>query len=305
MLLPPEASQVAARLVREIARVRQERKALRLTLRAVGSLFGCERGEIFLYRRAGNRLYRSASLTENEVWASELVMAFFRNEKPPLPHNAIMAPVRAGDRIIGVIALGKDDGFKPGTGKIVTEMLRIVGSQLGYRRELSESGSEVAIARAILSGVAPGNVVYRVFHLLRRFIDYDHGATLVGMLDDGRGRILARQVSWTSGKSNIVGTVFPFGWSALPAETKAFIVSGEQERLRESLGSLRESASPPRQSILAGSICAEGRTRAFVEVSSQQANFFVDKDVRTLSRFLPYLMWCLKAYTDNSGGHHE
>jgi hypothetical protein len=311
MLLPLEASQVAARLVREISRVRQERKVFKLSLRKIASLLGCRQASVFLHRRATGSLYKATSLSEKETWDTRLLESFYQNERPLLPGDVIMAPVRAGELVTGVMALRKPGGFARGDGKTVTEILRIAGGELGLRRRLSLCTSRARIGEAILEGVGAKNVAYRVLHQLRRFIDYDHGATVVARLDEGRGaggragqgRVVARQVAWTAGKSGIVGAGAAVAWDASHEEVGI---------LPEIAGAgpagpitVPDSGAPAKQSVLLGWLARRDRALGCVELASTRPGFFVDNDIPILRGFLPYLRWCIEELVADPGGRDE
>jgi hypothetical protein len=293
MRLSQEASEIVTRLAKQIPDVREERKAFALILDGLASLCDCTRGTLFLHRRRSDTLYKVRSLKDAETWDMKTVIEFYRNEKPELREDTIMAPVRAGEDVVGVVALARDGGFKRGAGKIATEILRIAGKMLGSRRHVALLETESAMAGAVLRGVAPKDVTYRIFHVLRRFIDYNHGATLLERVDDNTCRVVARQVAWTEGKSDIVGGTCPFPWQELFPESQGLVPSRDVVMTDYAFTHVREEGSPARLSVMVGPLVHLGHLIGCVEVSSTRANFFVDKDTLILSRFLPYLCWCL------------
>ncbi len=305
MRLSPEVSQVVARLTKEIHGVRHERKVFSLTLRSAVSLFGCDAGAIYAYQRSRDALDKAKAIGSGEPWDPDTVMRFFRNDKPLLEPTTIMAPVRSGGTVIGVMALWKSDGFEPGVGKTATEILRIVAAMLESRRHHAVLTAESAIAGALMAGVEAKNVAYRILHQVRRFIDYDHGATLTAKVDDTTGRVVARQVAWTKGRSAVVGMEVPVTWGDLPVGFSGIVTSSDLTPVWETLVAIREDASPPKRSILAASLGSRGDTIGCVEVSSRRTDFFLDKDTEILGRFLPYLSWCLRQLHANPGGQHE
>jgi hypothetical protein len=263
-------------------------------LEGLASLLDSNKGTLFLYRRARAALYKVRSLGDEESWDMDTVMRFYLNEKPDLPSDTIMAPVRAGERVVGVLALSRSAGFEPGAGKVATEILRIAGRLLGSRRRVALAEAEAAIGGAVLKRVRPKDIVYRIFHALRRFIDYDHGATLLARATGGTGYITARQTAWGGGKSDIVGETVDFLWEVLPAGERVFVISEPEDALGEVLAAIREEGSPPKRSLMMGVLAEDGVHIGCVEVSSTRVNFFMDNDTRVLSRFLPYLCWCLR-----------
>jgi GAF domain-containing protein len=302
MRLSPRASQSVAELIREIARIREQRKVFALALRSLGALLECSRGALFLYKRSTGKLYKVTSLSEHESWNMETLTAFFRNERPDLDLNVVMAPVRVGPTVVGVATLMKEGPIEPGAGKVATEILGIVGVMLACRREMAVSMSESGTSRAVLRGVGPKDVAYRVFHVLRRFIDYDHGATLIGRLDQYRGRVVARQVAWTKGKSEIVGKVLSFTWGSLAKEFSMIDDRDEQSELYQAVAAASEEASPPKLSAIVVPLYDGPHLLGCLEVSSSRRDFFVDRDAQLLSRFVPHILWCLRGLTTENGG---
>ena len=294
MQLSPDLSQALAGLIKQVAGVREERKVWSLTLDALVSRFEATTGAVLLYRRSGGDLHKVRSLGCGETWRMDTLLAFFKNRKPELDPDTIMAPVRAGTCVVGVLALGRQGGFRRGAGREVTEILRCVEQWTGCRRELAVERAVCAVGQAVLGGVKPKDITYRILHQLRRFIDYDHGATVLGLVDEGTGHVLARQVAWTKGKSDLVGSTVPIGWADLPPGPDAAILSQGASSLWDTLEGVRESGSPPKQSIVMAPLTDRDERPGLIEISSTTPGFFLDKDTATLSRFFPYLAWCVR-----------
>jgi hypothetical protein len=305
MHLPSEASQAAVKMLKAVSRVREDRKVFALVLEGLAGLYACESGTIFTFRRATGELHKVTSLKTGETWDMEAVLSFFRNEKPFLPTDTIMAPVRSGPEVIGVVALRKSAGFERGAGRIATEILKLVGSVLAVRQEIAVSTAESSIARAALAGVSPKDVIYRALHQLRRFIDHSHGGTVIAKHDDRTGMVAARQVAWTKGKSQIVGARLPIMWQDLPLAFVDVVSGSAHTSVWEALASVREAGSPPKRSMLVASLQAEGDIIGCIELASRQVDFFLDKDKTVLSRFLSYLSWCLTQVQSKPGGRDE
>ncbi len=301
MLLSPGVSHMLAGLLKQVTRVREERKVWSLTLGALASHFEATAGAAFLYRRSHGDLCKVTSFGPGEPWHEDTLLAFFHNRKPDLDANTIMAPVRVGTRVVGVLALGGAKAFRRGAGREATEILKYVGQWTGCRKELAVGRAECAVGKAVLGHVKPKDVIYRVLHQLRRLIAYDHGATVVGALDGGGGRVIARQVAWTRGRSDLVGGTVSIRWEDVPPGPDASILTQSTSSLWDTLGRLREAASPPKESIIIGQLNDNGRRLGLVEISSSTSDFFLDDDTATLSRFLPYLAWCVRCIGDTPG----
>jgi hypothetical protein len=209
--------------------------------------------------------------------------------------------------VVGVLALGRGRGFRRGTGREATEILKVVGQWMGCRRDLAVERAVGAIGKAALGHVKPKDVAYRILHQLRRFVDYDHGATVLGALDEGTGCLLARQVAWTKGRSGLVGETVSIGWEDLPPGPNASVLTQATSSLWDVLDRVREEKSPPKKSIIIGPLTDDDEMLGLIEMSSSTSGFFLDNDIATLSRFLPYLTWCVRRMRDipeSTGGSH-
>jgi hypothetical protein len=308
MRLPPDASQVVVGIVKEAARAADWRKAFILLLRGMLALFDCDAGAVFLYRRSKDCLYKAKAVGD-AAWDTGILLSFYRNLKPALPADTIMAPVRRGNEVIGVMVLRRQGEFPRGAGRIATEALKIVGGVLAERRRTALAYAENGISGAILRGLPWKDVTYRVFHQLRRFIDYDHSATLWLRTGEREGTVVARQVAWTKGKSRNVGLTAGLPWEAI-GELSSPAVLGESGSVNgrqawEPLRSHVEDGAPPKRSALVGRLTAGEALAGCVEIAGSRPNFFLDKDITVLSRFLPHLSWCLAQSHANPGGCHE
>lgn len=296
MRLSPEASQVVARIVKVLWGVAEDRKIFALLLDEIASLFDCTRGAVFLHKRASDSLHKVKSLSEGERWDETTLMQFFRNQKPALAADAIMAPVRVGDDVVGVLALGKDAALAEGAGKVATEILRVVGRSLGARRRMMVLVDANRHARALAEGVTPKNVAYRIFHGMRRFIDYDHGATLVAKMDDDTWRVIARQVAWGKGKSDIVGRTLGFAWPRIQDGASTVLHGETCGAPWTPLAALREEASPEKGSSMVAVFTSGERPIGLVELASTRSGFFRQSDVAVVEAYRPCLTLCLSGW---------
>jgi hypothetical protein len=294
-----------AGLLKELATVHEERKALSIILKTTASVLGCECGTIFLHRRAKAGLHKVKSLRGAETWDIGVVESFYRNEKPGLPADVVMAPLRVGKHVVGVLALRKAGEFERGAGRVATEILKTAGSVLGWRKEIAYGTAENSVAQAALRGVAAKDIVYRVFHQLRRFIDYDHGGTLLEQTAEGSGRIVARQIAWTEGKSGIVGRHVAIPWSDIRVASPTITTAADRPDLWPSIVSMSEETAPPKRSALIGLVRCEAAVCGLIEVSSRRPDFFVDSDAEIFARFIPYVSWALSELRTQPGGKYE
>jgi hypothetical protein len=302
MNAPSEASRAAIRLLKQASRVHEDRKVLALALDAIASFLDCPDGSVFVYHRASGCFGHVKSLRSKTSWDLAVVREFYFNRRPALPEGIIMAPVRAGGNVVGVMVLSKPGGLPRGAGSTATGILRVLGMELGYRRSLAIIEAECGVARAVLRGVAPLDVAYRVFHQVRRFIGYNHGATLVAKTDENGAMVVARQVAWTKGKSSLVGRALPFQWSELRTGEPCLHGSHDGGGIETAMALIKEETSPPKLSVITCPLGSHGDIIGCAEISSSTPDFFVDDDLRIVSRFRAYLSWCLVQVRKQKGG---
>jgi GAF domain len=313
VVLSDEAARVVAELAKAIPAVREERKVFALVLVAIARLFGADGGAIYIYKRGTGQLHKVKALARavakpglassaapdgasSRPWDVGTIARFFRNEKPVLDASVVMAPVRVAKEVVGVLALERDDGLAPGAGKSATEIVKIVGGILAGRKRVAELEAEASVAQAITAGVDAKDVAYRVLHQLRRFIDYDHGATLIQRTADAAGRVIARQVAWSKGRSSIVGSSVDIPWADLPREPVIVARPQMTAELWDWLPALREAGAPEKGSGLVALIASRRGCLGLIELAASREDFFRESDIGIVEEYVPHLAWCLGAW---------
>lgn len=297
MVLPNRVAQELVLVIKQICRspvfasgMGEEHTLLKLILRAIHNCFDCDASSLFLWKRSKSSLTKVCGIGDYE-WDDRFLVAFFHNQKPQLPEQIVMAPLRRGRMVAGVVALARKRGFQKGVGRIATEFLKITGCFLGMAEESRIQKMCFRLNQAISSGVNPKDVIYRIMHDLRKLIDYDHGATLLLRKDSFSGVVVARQVGWKKGKSEIVGRMIKIDWSDWFREVR---VIDEDQRLIESVTDLCEKDGPLKKQSIVGFILDDDEPMGLFEIGSSQSDFFVDKDLRIVERFLPIVQICVR-----------
>ncbi len=304
-MLPDAIAREMLSLIKEVCRnpvflcgKGEERTLLNLALRSIHRSFQCDASSMFLWKRSRSILTKVCG-NGDYCWDSETLVAFFHNTKPHLPEDIVMAPVRRGENVIGVLALWKSDGFEKGVGKIATEFLRIFGCLLGLALQSRISNMCLRLNQAMSSSVSTKDILYRAMHDLRRLIDYDHGATLLLRNGASSGYVFARQVAWKKGKSDIVGRMIDIDWEAFGARTARLVRDGP---IMDLLKELSEEDAPAKKSSIVAFIFEGDEPIALFEIASARFDFFVDNDLMIVERFLPIVDVCAKSLKNDRGG---
>ncbi len=304
MQLPDYVCRTVVATAKQMLAAKDERKALVLMLRGIKETFECDAVAAYLYKRSRQRLFKASGIGNFE-WHEPTVLTFFFNLKPPLPAEVLMAPLRRGNRVIGVVTLYRHRRFPSGVGKLVTEALKILGGLIGIRYENKVFASAQRLLDLELEGKDPKDVCYRIMHDLRRFIDYDHGASLILREGAETGRVVARQLAWQKRKSNIIGRPIRVDWKL--GEQERIHTLGSQDADNDLVRVVREDDSPAKRSCLVGYLVAyrwnTPETIGCIELGSKQQNFFLDSDRAILEQFLSVTALC--AVRLRKGEAHE
>ncbi len=291
MELPGDIGLGLVNVAKQVLEVRYERKAFSLILRWLTQTFKCHASAAFIYKRSEGRLYKACGVGEYD-WGGGALLEFFYNRRPQLPSEVVMAPLRRGRQVIGVTALAGYDGFPRGVGKAATEALSFLGRMLGLKWEERVALAFFRSVEAMMRGRSAKDICYLVMHELRRFIDYDHGSSLIVRENSHTGRIVTRQVAWQSGKSDIVGKAIEIDWEDLGTGRIACFEDCRGQLFEDA----REKSSPPVRSCLLAPLLRwiHGKPHAIglFSIASKQANFFLDNDRKVLEKFIPVLTLC-------------
>ena len=90
-----------------------------------------------------------------------------------------------------------------------------------------------------------------------------------------------------------MGKLVPVAWADLKVGVSVVSEPYRVPSLAEAIRAATEAGSPPKLSSMVGVLGFGSEIVGCVEVSSRRSMFFVGKDTRILSRFAPYLTWCL------------
>jgi hypothetical protein len=288
MRLSSEADRAIVEFLESSARMREDRKTYALILKLAAGMYDCPGGAVYAYKRASGTLHKLKSLGASDRWDPDTLAAFYENRRPRLESNVIMAPLRVGRQVSGVLALSRESGFPPGAGKELSRMLRVMGTVLGARRGRAVASAETAVARAMAKGLNHRDLLYRILHSLRRFIDYNHGATVLRQGPPGGSVIIARQVAWSAMKSDLVGSAVDLGPIRSGPRVRILNSLREAGEAGRVLISLSEKGAPPPASCVVA-----GLFPGFLVIASDREGFFAGEDVEIIGDFAPYVTRCI------------
>lgn len=235
----------------------------------------------------------------------DAVRAFAAHEKPALPENLLLAPVRVHGRLTAVVGTGKDDGvFELGTGHHLNQLCALLATELMRREEGRVSEVLLRIKEDILRELRARDLTYQILHGMRELVDYDHSSALL-IHDRAAGvlRVQAEQIAWAKAKSRDIDRELKLSPSLAedlrlrgerivsrqegqvdPAAALILEPSGE---LAEILAYAAEEEAPAPTSTLCAPLVDQGELLGLLRVAALRRSPFNRWDARVVSRFLP------------------
>jgi nitrogen-specific signal transduction histidine kinase len=200
--------------------VREDRNALRLSLRRTCEHFKVEDGCIAVVAPDGSREELVAVIPRGGKWDAACLAAFIQKQRPRIPPNIIMAPIHRRGRLWAVLALRGEQPFEIPSSYIA---LRRVSKLISESIELVDWQRNIEVRsqidRKMLEQLRPQDLFYQILHGLRSLTHYDHSsALLICNRRENALELVAEQIAWLKGKSRRIGLKLPLAddlWALL------------------------------------------------------------------------------------------
>lgn len=203
------------RMLREMAShledVRDEDRLFRYALRAAQEHFAGAHACLAALPpgRAGVELL--CELPSGSAWDRSLIGSFLRGERPKVPFDQLIVPVRRRGRRWAALILRRREGeFERGEGRelglVAAEVTELL-DRIDRERVLEVRGR---IDRKIMEQLRPRDLFYQILDALRTLTRYDHSSALLVATDSGGAlELAAEQVAWLKGPSRRIGMKLP------------------------------------------------------------------------------------------------
>src|SRR5262245_338594 len=190
-----------------LRQVREDRKALWLSLRSTCQFFKATEGCIAILPAGSDLAELIFLVPRGAIWDRDLLTAFLRREKPPIPNQTLLAPVNRAGRLWAVMGLKLQEGeFSRNPPTALYRVARAVSDsiQLMDWERIVEVRSR--IDRKIMEQLRPKDLFYQILHGLRSLTRYDHSSALL-ICGEGESalELVAEQVAWQKGTSLQIG----------------------------------------------------------------------------------------------------
>jgi signal transduction histidine kinase len=293
-------------LKNDLAAVREDRNAIRLTLRHACEHFEADDGCVAVGTPDRSRVELISVIPKGGQWDLSCLAGFIGRSRPRIPPDIVMAPIHRRGRVWAVLALrGRREFDIPSSyialrrvTKVVSECIELID----WRRNIEVRSK---IDRKMLEQLGPHDLFYQILHGLRSLLQYDHSsAILICNPRENTLDLVAEQIAWRKGKSHLIGRKLPLdgqihsliqknavygfnrrenGWHELSGRQ-----SGRLAELLDYNTTVTSSLPDPRESCM---LCAPLATREGVlgvlKVAACHHDFFNEYEAGLVRGFTP------------------
>jgi signal transduction histidine kinase len=148
------------------------------------------------------------ALVDRTAWDLRLLSAFLHGERPQIPFDLLLAPLRRRGRLHGAIALRCASGrsFPRGIGWALVTLASEIGMLLDRLDEERIREVRARLDRKVMEQLRPRDLFYQVLDALRSITRYDHSSALFVATPDGAAlELVAEQLAAQKGGSRRIG----------------------------------------------------------------------------------------------------
>lgn len=241
------------------------------------------------YNRSLDEMYFDG---DEELCDRSLLEPFARLERPSIPRNVLLAPLRVHDRLVGVVGAAKRDrSFKVGTGRALNRFTALLGKELSLRQDERLARVLDRIKEKVISELRPRDLVYQILDGLFELVHYDHSAALLTYQQEpAQFRVEAEKIVWAKTKSAFVGHEIPATPELLQLlhnKNLSTLLDKEHPDFYEILDYHRGRGIPRPTSILCAPLFVESELLGLLKIAGMERLPFDLRDWDVVERFLP------------------
>jgi two-component system NtrC family sensor kinase len=190
--------------------IREDRKALRFSLRLTCEHFKVEEGCFAVVPPGRTDAELVSVIPRRGKWDLNLLAGFLGKQNPAIPRNIILAPVSRRGRPWALLGLRSEHDFERQSARALLRVARMISESIeamDWRRIVEV---RARIDRKIMEQLRPKDLFYQILHGLRSLTNYDHSSAL--LICDPREdalEVVAEQIAWLKGKSRRIGLRLP------------------------------------------------------------------------------------------------
>lgn len=255
----------------------------------------------FLFKESGGgELNRWIYKGDPTLFDTQFIKSFALKQKPGLPKNLLLSPVKVHERLAGVMGLrctGRD--FRIGSGYKLRACCRVLAKELTTRVEERQDRILDRLKEKVVGELRPIDLAYQILDGLRHLVYYDHSSTLLTYEKcDSTMGVLAEKVAWTKSKSAFIGHKI-----ALPPQVAADLLrkpeirllgrkrtngppDGNEEILFRLLDYSRGDRIPSPTTVLCAPLIYRDELLGILKLASRKRPPFDERDAHIVERFL-------------------
>ncbi len=229
-----------------------------------------------------------------------LVEAFAAGQRPQIPKNILLSPVRANDRVVAVAGVARRDrDFALGRGRALNKLCTVLGKELARREEERLERVLNRIKEKVVSELRPRDLSYQILDGIHQLVHYDHSSALLTYEEaDGCLRVDAEKIVWTKSKSGFIGheiSVGPELVESLSQCRQARIIRADSVEdadsldfeLHDLLNYARGKGIPQASTVLCFPLHFGDDFLGLLKVAASTRRDFDPYDAEVVERFLP------------------
>jgi signal transduction histidine kinase len=278
--------------------IEDPQKMFKTALRLAAAEFGAVAGAVVLRHPVTGAL-QTIPWGGAPPWDERRLRAFLDLQRPPLREDEIMAPILAGGRAVGLMALRARRGpFAAGDGRFLATLCRKLGREAALREERRVNRVVDQIRDRTVREQRPKDLFYQVLHGLRSLTRYDHSSALLIAEEDGaRLTLHAEQIAWTKRKSDRIGRRVKISADLRPGLRRAsaprVVTPGperfEQDGLARLLRWGGRRGEPAEGTILWAPLQHEGELLGVLKIAARAPGAFRGVEAEAVGRVLRHI----------------
>lgn len=268
------------------------RKLIRHFLSGIRWHFEADSVWLYIRLRRGRRTDELVLEGDETLCDASLLEPFARLERPEIPRNMLLAPLRTHQRVVGIVGVARRSrDFEVGRGRALNRLTGLLAGELERREEACAARILERIQRKALSGLSAKDLAYQILDGLHQLIRYDHSASLLSHNSERRVfRVEAEKIVWTKAKSERIGGELTVSWSPT-----ALLIEGSdlKQEYRELWANQGPPDTPDPRSIILTPLLFHAKPAGAVLLMVNDRVPLDDRDRQVLDRFAPVAAFCV------------
>jgi signal transduction histidine kinase len=191
--------------------IHNPRKMLIHAIRSAAEMLEADAGAVAVLSHNHRNVELVYSDPRSEEWNVGLMSDFIKGKRPTIPADLVIAQITRRGRVWGALAVKRKQKQVSGdTVKALQKVSQVLGERISAWDDTKLRQLRSRIEHKIANRQEPKDIIYDILHGLRSLIRYDHSASFLIARDSSEPlTLIAEQIAWTKGKSNLIGLKLP------------------------------------------------------------------------------------------------